>query len=204
MGEHDDTLDDLEQNGRRGSLGDLMRKAISAGIGAVFMTEESVRSYVRDSKLPRDVARFLIDSTQTAKEQFFEYLAREISGLVRKSDLPKALEAFLQANTIEINAKIRFRREGHAAEAGGATQAEDAAPSASDGTTEVAGTPPAPVGATTRSEDADPLQQTDTGHSATPPPSSTPVASGDSPPITGPPAQPPMQDRQGMPPEHMS
>ncbi|GIW71313.1 MAG: hypothetical protein KatS3mg102_0855 [Planctomycetota bacterium] len=102
--------EDLEAAGRRGAgLSELMKKALLAGIGAVFMTEESVRGYVREARLPREIARLIIDNTQAAKEQFFRYLARELSELVRRSDLPAALLAFFREHTIEVHASIRFR-----------------------------------------------------------------------------------------------
>src|SRR5688572_31977258 len=95
-----------------GGLSDMMKKALFATIGAVFMTEESVRSYVSESKLPRDIRNYIIQNTGQAKEQFFGYLSKELSQLVLKSDLPKVLEAFLRDHTIELEAKIRFRANG--------------------------------------------------------------------------------------------
>lgn len=93
-------------------LSDMMKKAAFAAIGAAFMTEESVRGYVAESKLPRDAAKYLIQNASQAKEQFFGYLAKEITGLVKKSDLPRVASEFLKDHTIEVEAKIRFRANG--------------------------------------------------------------------------------------------
>ena len=35
----------------------LTRKLLTLGLGAYFLTEDTVRRYVKDAKLPRDVAR---------------------------------------------------------------------------------------------------------------------------------------------------
>ena len=117
-----DRDEDAADNGkaRTGGLSDMMKKALFAGLGAVFMTEESVRAYVSDSKLPRDIGSYLIKNTAQAKEQFFGYLAKELSGLVRKSDLPKVVQGFLRDHTIEIEARIRFRGDGTPEVSGGA------------------------------------------------------------------------------------
>jgi hypothetical protein len=105
-GERDDEI----ENGRtRGGLSEIMKKALFAGIGAVFMTEESVRSYVSDAKLPRDIRNYIIQNTTQAKEQFFGYLSKELSQIVIRSDLPKVIQRFLSDHTIELEAKIRFR-----------------------------------------------------------------------------------------------
>ncbi|MHC4391213.1 MAG: hypothetical protein ACYTFT_03335 [Planctomycetota bacterium] len=118
--------DDEYDSGSRqsGRLTDYVRKAISAGIGAVFLTEESVRSYVADAKLPRDVAKSLMQMSATAKDQFFEYLTKEASQLIRKSDLPKVVTEFLRSHEFEVQAKIRFHPVGTRAALQDAEEAE--------------------------------------------------------------------------------
>ena len=107
--------DSLENDKPRGSgLSEIMKKALFASIGAVFMTEESIRSYVSEAKLPREIRGYLLQNTQQAKEQFFRYLAGEISQIVIRSDLPRVFERFLTDHTIEIEAKIRFKSNGQA------------------------------------------------------------------------------------------
>jgi hypothetical protein len=109
----DDLLGDGGKGGRGGGvLGDMMKKALFATIGAAFMTEETVRAYVSESKLPRDIRNYIVQNSAQAKEQMFAYVAKEISQLVRKSDLPKALKGFLADHTIEVEAKIRFKSNG--------------------------------------------------------------------------------------------
>jgi hypothetical protein len=143
-----DRDDEGFENGKTkgGGLSDMMKKALFAGLGAVFMTEESVRAYVSDSKLPRDIGSYLIKNTGQAKEQFFGYLAKELSGLVRKSDLPKVVQGFLRDHTIEIEARIRFRDNGAPEVSGGARAVPPApaptpTPAPNGGTTPPAGVP---------------------------------------------------------------
>ncbi len=127
--------DDLENGRSRGGLSEIMRKAFFASLGAVFMTEESVRAYISDAKLPRDIRNFIIQNTAQAKEQFFAYLSKELTEIVLRSDLPKVIQRFLSDHTIELEAKIRFRPNG-APETAGAVRAVPSAPPA----------PPAPAG----------------------------------------------------------
>ena len=122
----DERSHDAKRNA--GGLADMMKKAFSAGLGALFLTEESVRSYVAESKLPRDIAKYVIQTSASAKEQFFEYLTKEVSQLIRKSDLPQVVTDFLPGHDIEIEARIRFKRteEGKIkAELTGTTRAEE-------------------------------------------------------------------------------
>ena len=113
-GSHEDDLlgEGGKARGGGGVLGDMMKKALFAGIGAIFMTEESVRNYVTEAKLPREIRSYLIQNTTQAKEQFFGYLAKELTQIVLKSDLPRVVQTFLKDHTIEVEAKIRFKSNG--------------------------------------------------------------------------------------------
>ena len=130
----------------------MMKKALFATIGAVFMTEESVRGYVSDAKLPREIRNYIINNTAQAKEQFFGYLAKELSQIVLKSDLPKVAQTFLADHTIEVEAKIRFRSNGtpeissavRAQPLGDPAQATSFAPPAPPPTTGAPATPAEP------------------------------------------------------------
>jgi hypothetical protein len=157
-------------------LSDMMKKAAFAAIGAAFMTEESVRSYVAESKLPRELAKAVLQNANQAKEQFFGYLAKEFTALVKKSDLPKVAEKFLREHTIEVEAKIRFRPNAapeitlggvRAASGGGEPAAGGAAPGG-------AGLPgPAAGGA---AGPAAPANGLPAGRSAPPPPPPAPAS----------------------------
>lgn len=103
------TETDPERERRGSGLSDMMRKAVAAGMGAVFMTEESVRAYVSEAKLPREIARSIIQSSTAAKEQLLQYVSNEVSDLIQKTDLTGFLGRFLEQHEIEIEAKIRFR-----------------------------------------------------------------------------------------------
>jgi hypothetical protein len=122
-----DRDDEIENGKSRGTLSDMMKKALFASIGAVFMTEESVRSYVSDAKLPREIRNYLIQNAAQAKEQFFDYVSKELSQVVLRSDLPKVIQRFLADHTIELEAKIRFRSNG-TPDVSGAARAVAAAP----------------------------------------------------------------------------
>ena len=50
---------DPGEDAGRGSLTDGVKKALLAGMGALFMTEEGARRLARDWKLPKEVASYL-------------------------------------------------------------------------------------------------------------------------------------------------
>jgi hypothetical protein len=181
-----DRDDELENGRARGGLSDMMKKALFAGIGAVFMTEESVRSYVSDAKLPREIRNYIIQNTTQAKEQFFGYLSKELSQVLLRSDLPKVIQKFLADHTIELEAKIRFKSNG-APEVSGGARALPLPPQAS---TTVPTTPAPPVSApattaASTSTQAPPMPPRPAASTHSPAPSTT-AAPLDSPPAGSP------------------
>jgi len=88
----------------RGLIPEAVKKAILAGVGAVFMTEEGARRLARDWKLPKDVIGFVGQQAQSAKDEILRALGDEI-------------RRFLQSDLVrrEFMKEIRLRpdAEGH-------------------------------------------------------------------------------------------
>lgn len=93
----------------RGSLADGVKKALLAGVGALFMTEEGARRLARDWKLPKEVASFLGQQASTAKDELLRLFGDEIRRFLESESLRKEFLKALSENTIEIRAEIRLR-----------------------------------------------------------------------------------------------
>src|SRR5580765_4045969 len=73
---------------------ELVKKTFSAGMGAVFSTEEGIRKIAREVSLP-DVAGYIASSADGAKDKVWEIIAREtrefLSGLNLTEEVAKLL-----------------------------------------------------------------------------------------------------------------
>ncbi len=98
----------------RGGLADGVKKALLAGVGALFMTEEGARRLARDWKLPKDVASFLGQQATTAKDEVLRLFGDEIRRFLESDSLRKEFLKSLADHTIEIRAEIRLRPAGEA------------------------------------------------------------------------------------------
>jgi hypothetical protein len=98
----------------RGGLADGVKKALLAGVGALFMTEEGARRLARDWKLPKDVASFLGQQATTAKDEVLRLFGEEIRRFLESDSLRKEFLKALADHTIEIRAEIRLRSAGDA------------------------------------------------------------------------------------------
>ncbi len=97
--------------GVRGSIADGVKKAFLAGVGALFLTEEGARRLARDWKLPKDVAAFIGQQAQSAKDEILRLFSDEIRRFLESEAVRHEFWKALSENAIEIRAEIRFRPE---------------------------------------------------------------------------------------------
>lgn len=105
---------DAGDDAARGGLADGVKKALLAGVGALFMTEEGARRLARDWKLPKDVASFLGQQASTAKDEVLRLFGEEIRRFLESDSLRKEFLKALADHTIEIRAEIRLKPAGDA------------------------------------------------------------------------------------------
>jgi hypothetical protein len=101
----------VDDGGLRGSIADGVKKALLAGVGALFLTEEGARKLARDWKLPKDVVGFIGQQAQSAKEEIVRLFADEVRRFLESESVRREFWKGLTESTIEIRAEIRFRPE---------------------------------------------------------------------------------------------
>lgn len=101
-----------EDAGARGSLADGVKKALLAGVGALFMTEEGARKLAREWKLPKEVASFLGQQATGAKDELLRMFGEEIRRFLESESVRREFLKALAENTIEIRAEIRLKPAG--------------------------------------------------------------------------------------------
>lgn len=117
-------MDDFDDDGELGSppsgnerkrsrldamVPDALKKAVAAGVGAVFLTEEGIRNMVGELKLPKEVLSSLLAQTDRTRRDLFEAVSKEVKKYLRSKDLEKLLSQMLEHFTIEVKAEIKFR-----------------------------------------------------------------------------------------------
>jgi hypothetical protein len=101
--EFDDTPEGREARLR---LGDTLKKLVTAGIGAAFMTEESIRAYVGELKLPKDVLNAILASASKSKDEIIGRVSNEVIKIVNRIDFVKEASRFVEEHKFRINAEI--------------------------------------------------------------------------------------------------
>jgi hypothetical protein len=85
---------------------ELVKKTFTAGMGAVFSTEEGLRKIARES-LP-EVAGYIASSADGAKDKVFEVIARETREFLANLNVSEEIAKILTTLSFEIKTEIRF------------------------------------------------------------------------------------------------
>jgi hypothetical protein len=85
---------------------DLLKKLVSAGIGAAFMTEESIRNYLGELKLPKDVLNIILQGASKSKQELMDRVGNEIIKIVQKIDFVGEASRFVEEHKFRISAEI--------------------------------------------------------------------------------------------------
>ncbi len=101
--------EDEGPEGSRGSLAEGVKKAILAGMGALFLTEENARKLARDWKLPKELIGFIGQQASGAKDEILRVFADEFRRFLESEAVRSEFWKALGDNAIEIRAEIRFR-----------------------------------------------------------------------------------------------
>lgn len=89
-------------------VADLVKKVLLSGIGAVFTTEEGIRSYLGELKLPKDAAQFVLNQVTKTKEDLFRVVTQEVRSFLEQTKLDDVLRSVLTTISLEISTKVRF------------------------------------------------------------------------------------------------
>ncbi|HUP57783.1 MAG TPA: hypothetical protein VM598_10050 [Bdellovibrionota bacterium] len=89
---------------------ELVKKVLTVGVGAAFMTEEGVRALVSEIKLPKELIGGILEGASKTKNEFFQNLSREIIARITESlDPPALAQEILERNEIELTVKVNFK-----------------------------------------------------------------------------------------------
>ena len=98
-------------------MGDAIKKLVTAGISAAFMTEESIRGFVSDLKLPKETLNVLLAGASKSKDELMNRVSREVITIISKIDFVKEASRFVEEHKFKISAEIEVVRRDPAAPA---------------------------------------------------------------------------------------
>jgi hypothetical protein len=87
---------------------DVVKEVTTMGLGTLFMTEEAVRNYLKDKKLPKEIVTALLENVGKKKEDLYDSVAKEFGRVLSKVDISKEVARFLETHKVSIEARLTF------------------------------------------------------------------------------------------------
>jgi hypothetical protein len=100
--------DEPEREARAGFVPEFMRKVAVAGLGALFMTEEGIRSLAGQLKLPKEVLGYILGQAEKTKDEVGRVVSEELRRFLQSEKLRDELVKLVSGMTIEVKAQIRL------------------------------------------------------------------------------------------------
>ncbi len=88
---------------------EIVKKVLTVGIGAIFLTEESVRAMVSEFKLPKELLHGVLETANKTKTEFLQNISQDIvKKFVDRIEPAALLDEFLAKHVVEFNVKMSF------------------------------------------------------------------------------------------------
>lgn len=90
-------------------VSDLFRKVLVSGVGAAFMTEEGIRSLVKELKLPKEVIGAIMAQADRTKGEVVRVVAAEVRSFLESTRMRQDVLRMLTQLRLEIRAEVGIK-----------------------------------------------------------------------------------------------
>ncbi len=87
---------------------DFVRRMAAAGLGAVFMSEESIRKLAGQLKLPKEALAFLMQQAERTKDDVGRVVSDEVRKFLQSDRLRDEFLKMIAGMTIEVRAEVKL------------------------------------------------------------------------------------------------
>lgn len=109
--DQDHSDDDREESRASGLIGEAAKKIFTAGVTAAFMTEESIRGYLSEVKLPKELLGLIIQGAAKSKDELTSRVGKEVVSMIQKIDFVKEASRFAETHKFKITAEIEVMKK---------------------------------------------------------------------------------------------
>src|SRR3989338_5619482 len=95
-----------------GKATDLVKKILTVGVGAIFLTEEALKTVASEFKLPKEFLTELLDSANKTRKEFLQNLSTDvINKVTEKVDVKALMEDVLERYNVEFHVNVSFKKK---------------------------------------------------------------------------------------------
>jgi hypothetical protein len=111
-GETDSVPPEASEKGRRrrleGVIPEIVRRAVELGVEKATEAPDDLKELVKNMKLPKEVAHYLLTQIDDTKNGLFRVVAKEIRDFLEHTNFAGEVQKLLTTVQFEVNTTIRF------------------------------------------------------------------------------------------------
>ncbi len=92
-------------------LSDLFKKVVNTGVTAAFMTEEAVRSTLKDLPLNKETVNGLLKNAKSTKEEFLKSIKAELKTYLNNIDVSKEVDRVLEKYDFDVKISAHKKKD---------------------------------------------------------------------------------------------
>src|SRR5438874_1602455 len=108
MSDHDPPDQPGKRRRLEGVIPELLKRAIEIGVDKATDAPESLKHFVGDLKLPKEIASYLLTQVDETKNGLFRVVAKEIRDFLEHTNISGEMQKMLTTVQFEINTTVRF------------------------------------------------------------------------------------------------
>ena len=129
--QHDDRQEEKSdhESSKIKSFADGLKRLLTVGSTAPFLTEEGIKTALGDIKLPKELLKPLLDSAMSSKDQILNYISKdvasEITKVINNSAFQKNIFKLLDTHKLKLSIEIEKKQTSPAKEVKDKTKNSD-------------------------------------------------------------------------------
>ncbi len=87
---------------------ELLKRAVEIGVEKASSSPETLKQFVHDLKLPKEIAGYLLSQIDETKNGLFRVVAKEMRDFLEHTNMAGEIQKLLTTVQFEINTTVRF------------------------------------------------------------------------------------------------
>ena len=108
------------ENSKIKSFADGLKRLLTVGTTASFLTEEGIKTVLGDIKLPKELLKPLLDSAMSSKDQILNYISKDVASeiirTINSSAFQKDIFKLLDTHKFKLSIEIEKKQSSPAKE----------------------------------------------------------------------------------------
>lgn len=95
----------------KGSISEGIKKWASTGLSVMMMSEEMIKQYLSEVKVPKEAFGSVLKGVQKSREDLVKRAGDEVARLIEKVDVVEEVTTFLRQNKIKASFEVEFLKK---------------------------------------------------------------------------------------------